>query len=174
MTTPPDSGVSHQSLIDRYRLARTDSTLAVLEGFHPLKHALRFGARVIETVTCDRERLQDLTDSLAPDLSRILARDAVEVPVPLFRQLSPHPPATGVISLARRPENQAISLDATSPAPIVLLENPRSHGNIGAAIRVAAAVGAAGVDNHRRTRPLAPLGAGRLRRPSLCPARNAG
>ena len=32
-----------------------------------------------------------------------------------------------------------------SSAPLVLLENPRSHGNIGAAVRVAAAAGAARV-----------------------------
>ena len=137
------SGPGFQPLIDRFRRARNDQTLAVLEGFHPLKHARRFGAAILETVTQDAERLHSFTHSLAPDLVAVLEKDATEVPPTVFRQLSPVPPATGVISLARRP-----NLDAqpfTGQAPLVLLENPRSHGNIGAAIRVAAAAGAAGV-----------------------------
>ena len=32
------------ALVRRYRAARRDPELAVLEGFHALKHALRFGA----------------------------------------------------------------------------------------------------------------------------------
>lgn len=115
----------------------------MLEGFHPLKHALRFGAAVIETVTHDPDRLAGLTQSLAPDLAGIIGRDANQVPAAAFRQLSPAPPATGVISLALRPAPTTLNFE--SPAPVVLLENPRSHGNVGAAVRVAAAAGAAGV-----------------------------
>ena len=115
----------------------------MLEGFHPLKHALRFGATNLETVTRDSAGLSSLTESLAPDLAGILGNGAAEVPDSAFRQLSPVPPATGVISLARRPSLEAMPFKAS--APVVLLENPRSHGNIGAAVRVAAAVGAAGV-----------------------------
>ena len=54
---------------------------------------------------------------------------------------------------------------------MVLLENPRSHGNIGAAVRVAAAVGAAGVvttGDHDPWHPSALVGSAGLhfRRPS--------
>ena len=140
-------GATGQELIDRFRRARSDETLAVLEGFHSLKHALRFGATILETVTCDAPGLTSLTRSLAPDLAPqmadILARDGTEVPAALFRQLSPVPPATGVISLALRPAYGPQPFQ--SPAPLVLLESPRSHGNTGAAVRVAAAAGAAGV-----------------------------
>ena len=115
----------------------------MLEGFHPLKHALRFGATILETVARDPGGLRGLTTSLAPDLAGILDNGAAEVPDSIFRQLSPVPPATGVIALAQRP---SLRLESFSPsAPLVLLENPRSHGNIGAAVRVAAAAGAAGV-----------------------------
>ncbi len=115
----------------------------MLEGFHPLKHAILFGATILETVTRDPEGLHGLTASLAPDLAGILGSGASEVPDAVFRQLSPVPPATGVIALARRP---SLAPGSFSPsAPLVLLENPRSHGNIGAAVRVAAAAGAAGV-----------------------------
>ena len=134
---------SHQPLIDRFRRARTDPTLAVLEGFHPLKHALRFGATVVETVTHDPDRLTGLTQALAPDLDGILGLNAIQVPESVFGQLSPVPPATGVISLALRPTPAPRPFQGS--APVVLLENPRSHGNVGAAVRVAAAAGAAGV-----------------------------
>lgn len=130
-------------MIDRFRRARSDETLAVLEGFHPLKHALRFGATVLESATRDTAGLQGLTRSLAPDLAGILGNGTDEVPDSIFRQLSPVPPSTGIVSIARRP---SITPTSFSPsAPLVLLENPRSHGNIGAAVRVAAAAGAAGV-----------------------------
>lgn len=134
-----------QPLIDRFRRARRDDTLAVLEGFHPLKHALRFGAYVVETVTSDAGRLAELTQSLAPDLAGTLGRDARVVADSVFRQLSPYPPSTGVISLARRRRTLPPAFAEGFPAPLVFLENPRSHANIGAAIRVAAAVGVAGV-----------------------------
>ena len=42
--------MSDQERIDRFRAARSDQTLAVLEGFHPLKHAIRFGAELLEVV----------------------------------------------------------------------------------------------------------------------------
>ena len=138
-------GVVNQLLIDKFRGARSEEALAVLEGFHPLKHAVRFGAKVGEVVTHDREQLQGLTESLSPDLAGILGKDIVEVPDRVFRQLSPVPPATGVMALAQRPKFDPHSFDRNNPAPLVLLENPRSHGNIGAVVRVAAAVGASGV-----------------------------
>ena len=141
--TAISSGPSYQSLIDRFRRARSDDTLAVLEGFHPLKHALRFGATILETVTQDLDKLDSLVPSLAPDLVDILAKGGTEVPTTVFRQLTPAPPATGVISLALRPAYGPQPFG--SPEPLLLLENPRSHGNIGATVRVAAAAGAAGV-----------------------------
>ncbi len=115
----------------------------MLEGFHPFKHALRFGATILESVTRDPERLNDLTGSLAPDLAGILGAGAVSVPDSVFRQLSPVPPSTGIIALAKRPVLNPGSFSLS--APLALLENPRSHGNIGAAVRVAAAAGAAGL-----------------------------
>ena len=137
------ASANYQDLIDRFRRARSDESLAVLEGFHPLKHALRFGAAVIESVTSDSEALRNLTRSLAYDLDGVLTENTSEVPTTVFGQLSPVPPATGVISLARRPTYSEWPFNDS--APLVLLENPRSHGNIGATVRVAAAAGAAGV-----------------------------
>ena len=56
-------------MIDRVRAARRDPDLAVLEGFHALKHALRFGAEVEAVVATDPDELERLARELAPDLA---------------------------------------------------------------------------------------------------------
>ncbi len=130
-------------MVERFRRARRDDSLVVLEGFHSLKHALRFGATILETVSPNPAGLSELARSLAPELVYPITELVTEAPEAVFRQLSPVPPATGVISLARRPHPEISTL--TKSAPLVLLETPRGHGNVGAAVRVAAAAGAAGV-----------------------------
>jgi tRNA G18 (ribose-2'-O)-methylase SpoU len=138
--------MSHQSIIDRFRGARSDQSLAVLEGFHPLKHAIRFGAKLIEVVSLNVEELGNLVTAYAPDIAHRLDNDVSVVPEHVFQLLAPVPPPTGVIAIARRPEvclTEMLSNAAASP--IVLLENPRNLLNIGASVRVSAAAGAAGV-----------------------------
>ena len=64
----------------------------------------------------------------------------------MFAQLAPVPPESGVIAIARRPVVSAARLLAgPRAAPLVLLERPSHLGNMGAAVRVAAAAGASGV-----------------------------
>ena len=123
--------------------ARSDPELVRLEGFHALKHALRFGADVLAAVAEQRPTLDTLVDELAPDLHATL-QARIEV-APLAGLVArPHP--TGVAAVARRPPFDVAALLAAPPgAPIVVLEDPRRLGNVGAAIRVAAAAGAAGV-----------------------------
>lgn len=118
----------------------------MLEGFHPLKHALRFGADVHVILTRDLGHLRDLCRMLAPDVWPRIKAQARVVDPDLFAQLAPRPPDTGVLSIAARREASAENL-LTSPrtAPLVLLEEPTHLGNVGAAVRVAAAAGAAGV-----------------------------
>ncbi len=138
--------MSHQSLIDRFRSARSDPSLTVLEGFHPLKHAIRFGAELIEVVSLDPGDLSQLTAGFAQDITSTLDRYMQLAPAEVFQQLAPITPPTGIIAIARRPAvSLADILENPALAPVVLLENPRNHGNIGAAIRVSAAAGAAGV-----------------------------
>ncbi|HEX3432792.1 MAG TPA: TrmH family RNA methyltransferase [Solirubrobacteraceae bacterium] len=134
------------SLIARFGRARRDRSLAVLEGFHPLKHALRFGANVSEVVCSDLAELDRLAAALAPDLSERLLSLAEEVTPQTFAQLAPLPPNTGVMAIAERPAiDPAIVLAAARPAPVVLLEDPRDLGNMGACVRVAAAADAGAV-----------------------------
>jgi len=134
------------ALVQRYRAARRDRGLAVLEGFHALKHALRFGAQLVEAVASDREELERLAAELAPDLAGSLAQRVTPVEADVLAQMAPHAPRTGVISIARRPVvDLAAVLADEREAPVVLLEDPRSMGNMGACVRVAAAADAAAV-----------------------------
>lgn len=137
---------SDQETINRYRGARSDPELAVLEGFHALKHALRFDAEVLEVRSSDPGRLDRLAGELAPDLRGRLAERAVETPPELFERLAPRPPDTGVVALARRREaDPAALLRSEGRAPVVLLERPTHLGNLGAAVRSAAAAEATGL-----------------------------
>lgn len=135
-----------QETIERYRAGRSHPGRAVLEGFHPLKHALRFGADVLEVLSPDPDAVLDLAERLAPDLRDRLEEAITGVARDLYRELSPRPPATDVVALARRPTAAAADvLAADAPEPVVALEAPSHLGNLGAAVRVAAAAGAAGV-----------------------------
>lgn len=128
-------------LAERFRHARRDPSLAVLEGFHAVKHALRFGAELLAAVTEDRSALLELATALAPDIRPWLAANVAQHPSGTLARLTPEPP-DDVIALARRPP---VTMPTPGAAPLVLLERPTHLGNVGAAIRVAAAAGAAGV-----------------------------
>ncbi|MEA2209203.1 MAG: methyltransferase, TrmH family [Solirubrobacteraceae bacterium] len=133
-------------LIARFGRARRDPRLAVLEGLHPLKHALRFGAEVLEVVCRDLAELDRLAEQLAPDQAARMHELAEPVAGDVFAQLAPLAPSTGVIALAERRTADAAALIASRrPGPVVLLEDPRDLGNMGACVRVAAAADAAGV-----------------------------
>jgi TrmH family RNA methyltransferase len=137
-------GVQDGSLIPRFGRARRDPSLAVLEGFHPLKHALRFGATPLEVVTSDPAQLDRLAQLLAPDVSERMRELARPVASEVFEQLAPLAPATGVMALAERPTIDPVAVLADArEAPMVLLEDPRDLGNMGACVRVAAAADAA-------------------------------
>jgi TrmH family RNA methyltransferase len=120
--------------MDRILEARRAPDLAVLEGFHALKHALRFDAEILEVVAGDPAYLEQLATALAPDLQGRFTDMATKERLPKDE----------VLTVARRPVvdlKQALA----RPGPIVFLEAPRHMGNLGAAIRVAAAADAAAV-----------------------------
>lgn len=128
----------------RFRTARRDPELTVVEGFHALKHALRFGAELVEGVAVDPAALEAMAEELAPDLAGQIAGHLETVDKETLADLVPLVPHTGVAVIARRPKvDLDDALAAPASAPAVLLEQPRNMGNIGACIRVSAGAGAA-------------------------------
>jgi len=125
---------------ERFRAARGDPSLAVLDGFHAVKHALRFGAELLEIAASADAPVEELVARLAPDLAHRLEPEPL--PAEAFSALSPAPHPTGVIAIARRPAQES---PLGGGGRVVLLEAPRRLENVGAVIRVAAAAGAAGV-----------------------------
>jgi len=130
----------------RFRTARRDPELTVVEGFHALKHALRFGAELVEAVATDPASLDVMAAELAPDLAGRLSGRVERVDKETLADLVPLVPHTGVAAIARRPQvDLEAALADPAPTPAILLEQPRNMGNIGACIRVAAGGGAAAV-----------------------------
>ena len=123
--------------------ARRDPGMAVVEGFHAVKHAIRFGAQILGLVTPDHPALADLAADLAPDVAEALDA-AVEIPAGRFTALSPNSIPTPVLAIAHRPEADLDEVMSCNRS-IVLLDRPMHLGNIGAVVRVAAAAGAAAV-----------------------------
>ncbi len=70
-----------------FRDARRNPELAVLEGLHALKHALRFGAAVLHTAVVSPARLGTLADALAPDVRELILADARRCPPRCSRRL---------------------------------------------------------------------------------------
>ena len=157
MNSAPQARTDHRALVEHCRRARRDESLAVLEGFHALKHALRFEATVEAVYTDDLEALIQLASTLAPDIADVLEGLARPLPADVFASLAPKPPETGVLAIARRPLiDPAELLEAWPEAPAVWLEDPAHFGNIGAVVRVAAAAGASAVFSTGRHDPWDP------------------
>ncbi len=107
-----------------------------LEGFHAVKHALRFAPDLVVRVrVADLARVRALAGRLAPDVLESLLDRAVPADV------AHH---TGVEADALRPAEDRSVLTGRA-APLVLLDRPRHPGNVGAVVRVCAAAGASGV-----------------------------
>ncbi|MDQ0934119.1 TrmH family RNA methyltransferase [Streptomyces turgidiscabies] len=143
--TDAATGPANAAVTDWHRLAGAS---VLLDGFHALKHAVRFGARIPVAVTTDRRATLDLADELAPDVRDALDALLAEVPETTYTSLVPRAHPTGAAALAVRPSRGA-NLEALArmprSAPVVVLDDPRNLGNAGAVIRLAAGFGATGV-----------------------------
>lgn len=131
------------------RRARRTQDLVVLDGFHAIKHAIRFGAEILGAWTADPAEVDDLRMRLAPD---------VHIPVEVvgIEALRSAGPRAQVVAVARRPAQPDPDTVLAGPGHVVLLEDPRHLGNLGAVVRVAAAAGAAGVMTTGRHNPWHP------------------
>ncbi|QEU82948.1 TrmH family RNA methyltransferase [Streptomyces subrutilus] len=141
----PDAAPGPDAAVRQWREAAGQGDLVLLDGFHALKHALRFGADVRLAVADDPDAVRALADGLAPDVGAEVARLVRRAPL---KELLPRVHPTGVAALAARPDREAgrAALGRLPrPAPVVVLDNPRNLGNVGAVVRLAAGFGATGV-----------------------------
>lgn len=135
----------HADLTRRFYAAYRDPRLAVLEGFHPARHALRFGGRIDVAVTYDRSRLARVAERLSPEVMGLLDPVLVTVDRERFSRLSQRSLSSPLLSIASRPAAAPGAALAARDRPVVFLERPRNPGNVGAVIRVAAAADVGGV-----------------------------
>jgi RNA methyltransferase, TrmH family len=143
----PDPGhppTDTMALAESVGAARHDPSKVVLEGVHALKHALRFGADVEVVATPDLAALSALIEEVAPDLAAEVRRRAVHLDAGAWDRAIGRTLPSPALSVAVRPQLGAAEVLASS-GPVVLLEQPRHLGNLGAVIRVAAAADAGGV-----------------------------
>lgn len=124
------------------RAARRSTTDVLLEGVHAVKHAVRFGARLEAAASPDPDQASRLLTELAPDVT--LAVPIVAVSDGTWRALTGRELPSPLLAVARRPRTDPSTVVA-APGRVVLLEHPRHLGNLGAAVRVAAAAGAGGL-----------------------------
>jgi RNA methyltransferase, TrmH family len=125
------------------RASRQDPHRVRLEGVHALKHAVRFGADVEVVVSPDPAALLALLRRLAPDVTLPVPVRAVE-PGTWGALTGGRELPSPAMAAARRPSVTAADVLA-APGRVVVLEDPRHLGNLGAVVRVAAAAGAGGV-----------------------------
>ena len=129
--------------------ARRTPGLVVLEGFHAVRHAIRFGGEILGAWTADASEIEGLRRRFAPDLQ-------IPVEVVELGALKQVVARGQIVAVARRPVQRDANAVLDGPGHVVLLEDPRHLGNLGAVIRVAAAVGIAGVMSTGRQDPWHP------------------
>jgi TrmH family RNA methyltransferase len=134
-------------LTRRFHAAYHDSSFVVLEGFHPARHAIRFGSALQTAVTYDRDKLMNLAARLAPQVV-----DPVR-----FANLCPRSLSSPLLSITARPPMDMARLFAANGRPVVHLEGPRNPGNVGSVIRVAAAADVAAVTVSGQVDPWLPV-----------------
>lgn len=123
---------------------------AVFDGFHSWKHAVRFGFPLAGAVSDDAEGLERLVASLAPDLvGRLVDVESVSADELARRSGAlglrgvhhTHVVAWGSVPSADKQWLSSTFRSQASSVPAVLVDGARHPGNLGAVIRVAAAVG---------------------------------
>ncbi len=126
-------------LTRRFYAAYRNPGLAVLEGFHPARHAMRFGAELDVAVTYDPKKLLELAERLAPDSVPGIEGVLQVVTRERFTRLSQRSLSSPLLSICARPDYDIAGALADRAKPLVHLDRPRNPGNVGAVVRVAAA-----------------------------------
>ena len=133
----------HHPIVNACReLARGRGDALLLDGWHLLADALRYRIAITMVAYCGVPTPDDATllDAVRRTPARLLhVSDAV------MQALSPVRSPTGVVTIAERPTVGPENLLTPAPALVLATLGVQDPGNVGAAIRSAAAAGATGV-----------------------------
>ena len=133
----------------RYRKGRDD--ILVLEGLHAVKHALRFGAEILELLYVDEKEFINLSDNvLQDDDKKNILSIAKKIDEEFFNELLPYRTRSRLIALAKKP---IYDLSKIENGPIIFLEEPTNPENIGMTLRVVSAFGASALVVSGRVSP---------------------
>ncbi len=123
----------------------------ILEGFHVCKHALRFGADIIELVTADTDALENMLTQYASDIKEEVLERVEVISQKDFDNYSNITIRTPLAGKAFIPP--PVRPGFTSARPVVLLDEPRDLENIGAVVRLCAGMEAGAVLTTGHTDP---------------------
>jgi TrmH family RNA methyltransferase len=132
------------SLVNKFQVLSLDDNYVIIPGLHALKHALRFGAEIILSLSDDKRKLLELATDLSPDVADFIKINVQEVSIGQYQSLIKDAHRTGVISIAKKPSLELKEV-LKSEKPLVLIEDCRNLKNLGAVIRVSAAADIGGV-----------------------------
>ena len=123
-------------------IARGSKSHVLLDGSHLLHEALHTGVTV-DTIAVSGEPGAD--DARLLERARQSGCDVIAVSPAVLDALSPVRTPSGVVAIARRPQVSMAALLSPTPALVLAVAGVQDPGNVGAAIRAAAAGGASGV-----------------------------
>ncbi|MCB1971095.1 MAG: hypothetical protein KDG54_11870 [Geminicoccaceae bacterium] len=134
---------TENNILEQFGEARHDRRRLVIEGFHAIKHALRFGAQISLTVCRDPQQMRHMVATLAPDIGAQLESGCNVISPGLFERLGSRRVDTGMLAIATRPAfDIGAVMGTTRRAPTIIVERTAHPGNLGAVIRSSAAAGA--------------------------------
>ena len=130
--------------INNFQSLSAELSNVILPGIHALKHALRFGAEIVLSLSPDKAKLVELAEDLAPDTVDFIKLKVQEVELGQYQSLIKDAHRTGVISIAKKPRVKLKQV-LESKKPLILIEDCRNLKNLGAVIRVSAGADIGGV-----------------------------
>lgn len=130
-----------QKTINQFQRERKgNESFVIVEGYHALKHAFRFGGEIQTVYLVDNYDSQNFGETVRDDVfENFLTKNATTLSADEFGLLTQGATRTGVIARVRRVETTAEEIFSSDH--IVVLENPRDLNNLGAVVRVCAARG---------------------------------
>jgi TrmH family RNA methyltransferase len=123
-------------------VARSSDSHLLLDGWHLLAEAIQAGVTV-DTIAISGDVLPN--DARILERARRAGAEVVAVSSKVIDALSPERSPSPVVAIARRPTVAMAALQSPSPALVLAIAGVQDPGNVGAAIRAAAAGGATGV-----------------------------